>query len=230
VLRELSVAEQRYQAILAVIEEGLSVTEVAAKAGVSRQTLHSWLDRYAAGGVEGLADRSHRPSSCPHQMPAAVEVRLVELRPGSKSAWASTGRGSRRRPRHRPAARSLVRQRPHQDDRPQHGRRHPQEAGQQARPVLTEGVKNQPSRFRQPSTEASQAHPEVHRRTQRSSDFSGDHVHVGSDILAAGRQAHLLPGAQLRRPGVLNEVDERRLGGLPAPRVALDNRNVRADR
>jgi transposase InsO family protein len=80
VLRELSVAEQRYQAILAVIEEGLSVTEVAAKAGVSRQTLHSWLGRYAAGGLEGLADRSHRPSSCPHQMPAAVEVRLVELR------------------------------------------------------------------------------------------------------------------------------------------------------
>ena len=34
-LRELSVAGQRYQAVLAVIEDGLSVTEVAAKAGVS---------------------------------------------------------------------------------------------------------------------------------------------------------------------------------------------------
>ena len=43
VLRELSVAEQRYQAILAVIEDGLSVTEVAGKVGVSRQTLHAWL-------------------------------------------------------------------------------------------------------------------------------------------------------------------------------------------
>ena len=60
VLRELSVAGQRYQAVLAVIEDGLSVTEVAAKAGVSRQTLHHWLSRYAAGGLEGLADRSHR--------------------------------------------------------------------------------------------------------------------------------------------------------------------------
>jgi len=80
VLRELSVAGQRYQAVLAVIEDGLSVTEVAAKGGVSRQTVHSWLGRYAAGGLGGLADRSHRPGSCPHQMDAGVEVRLVELR------------------------------------------------------------------------------------------------------------------------------------------------------
>ena len=68
VFRELSVAEQRYQAILAVIEDGLSVTEVADKVGVSRQTLHAWLTRYAADGLDGLGDRSHRPRSCPHQM------------------------------------------------------------------------------------------------------------------------------------------------------------------
>jgi transposase len=64
VLRELSVAEQRYQAVLSVIEDGLSVTGAAAKAGVSRQALHGWLGRYAAGGLEGLAGRSHRPASC----------------------------------------------------------------------------------------------------------------------------------------------------------------------
>ena len=80
VVRELSVAEQRYQAVLAVIEDGLSVTAVAEKVGVSRQTVHAWLSRYAEGGLEYLADRSHRPAWCPHQMDAAVEVRLVELR------------------------------------------------------------------------------------------------------------------------------------------------------
>ena len=79
-LRELSVAGQRYQAVLAVIEDGLSVTEVAAKGGVSRQTVHSWLGRYAAGGLGGLADRSHRPGSCPHQMDPVVEARVLELR------------------------------------------------------------------------------------------------------------------------------------------------------
>ena len=50
---ELGVAEQRYRAVLAVIEDGLSVTEAAAKVGVSRQTLHAWLDRYAGQGLAG---------------------------------------------------------------------------------------------------------------------------------------------------------------------------------
>ncbi|WP_192817320.1 helix-turn-helix domain-containing protein, partial [Mycobacterium sp. VKM Ac-1816D] len=55
----MSVAEQRYQAVLAVISDGLSISQVASKVGVSRQTLHSWLARYEAHGLEGLVDRSH---------------------------------------------------------------------------------------------------------------------------------------------------------------------------
>jgi transposase-like protein len=45
-MRELSVAEQRYQAVMAVIGDGVSVSQVAEKVGVSRQTLHAWLARY----------------------------------------------------------------------------------------------------------------------------------------------------------------------------------------
>jgi transposase len=86
VFRELSVTEQRYQAVLSVIEDDLQVGEAAAKTGVTRQALHSWLNRYAEGGLEALADRSHRPRSCPHQMDPAVEVRLVELR-GLHPGW-----------------------------------------------------------------------------------------------------------------------------------------------
>jgi transposase InsO family protein len=56
------------------------VTEVAERYGVSRQAVHGWLRRYAADGLEALADRSHRPRSCPHQLPAHVEARLCELR------------------------------------------------------------------------------------------------------------------------------------------------------
>lgn len=85
-MRELSVVEQRYQAVLAVISDGLSISQVASKVGVSRQTLHSWLARYEAEGLEGLADRSHRPGSCPHQMPAAVEAAVLELR-RSRPYW-----------------------------------------------------------------------------------------------------------------------------------------------
>ena len=76
----MSVVEQRYQAVLAVIADGLSVKVAAEKIGVSRQTLHAWLARYEAEGLDGLADRSHRPVWCPHQMPAEVEAVVWELR------------------------------------------------------------------------------------------------------------------------------------------------------
>jgi transposase InsO family protein len=79
-MRELSVAEQRYQAVLAVISDGETITDVAARFGVSRQTVHNWLAKYEAGGLENLRDGSHRPRSCPHQMQGAVEVELAVLR------------------------------------------------------------------------------------------------------------------------------------------------------
>jgi len=79
-LVELGVVEQRYRAVLEVLEEGLPVTEVARRYGVARQTVHEWLSRYANGGLGGLADRSSRPASCPHQMPAQVEARIAGLR------------------------------------------------------------------------------------------------------------------------------------------------------
>jgi transposase InsO family protein len=85
-MKELSVAEQRYRAVLAVIADGVSITQVAEKTGVSRQTLHVWLARYEAEGLEGLADRSHRPARCPHQMSAGVEAALLELR-RSRPYW-----------------------------------------------------------------------------------------------------------------------------------------------
>src|SRR5829696_8537286 len=79
-MRELSVAEQRYRAVLAVISDGRTVHEVAAAVGVSRQTMHAWLGKYEAGGLEGLGDGSHRPRGCPHQMPAVIEAAVLEAR------------------------------------------------------------------------------------------------------------------------------------------------------
>jgi transposase len=79
-MREMSVAEQRYLAVLAVLAEGGTVTEVASRWGVSRQTVYAWLARYERGGLEGLADRSHRPAGCPHQMGSAVQAVVRELR------------------------------------------------------------------------------------------------------------------------------------------------------
>jgi len=85
-LVELGVMEQRYRAVLEVLE-GAPVTDVARRYGVARQTVHEWLRRYAGeGGIANLADHSSRPGSCPHQMPAVVEARVLAIR-GAHPMW-----------------------------------------------------------------------------------------------------------------------------------------------
>jgi transposase InsO family protein len=79
VLVELKLVEQRYRAVIDVLD-GMSVTEVARRNGVSRQSVHTWLRRYANGGMAALADKSSRPESCPHQMAPVIEAKVVELR------------------------------------------------------------------------------------------------------------------------------------------------------
>jgi transposase-like protein len=52
-MKELSVAEQRYQAVLAVISDGFAIPQVARKAPVSRQMLHPWLDCHGRSASSG---------------------------------------------------------------------------------------------------------------------------------------------------------------------------------
>ena len=85
-MREMSVTEQRYKAVLSVIGDGRTVTEVSRDWGVSRQTMHAWLGRYEGEGMDGLANRTHRPVHCPHQMPADIEVMVLEMR-RAKPFW-----------------------------------------------------------------------------------------------------------------------------------------------
>ncbi len=79
-LVELSVMEQRYQAVLAVVQEGWKIVEVARRMGVSRQTVHRWISRYEHDGLASLVDHSHRPSSCPHQIAPEIEALICEIR------------------------------------------------------------------------------------------------------------------------------------------------------
>ena len=84
-LRELKVVEQRYQAVLQVLD-GISVTEVAERFGVARQTVHRWVARYRDSGIEGLADRSRAPKSHPWRISAEVGAVICDLR-GSHRRW-----------------------------------------------------------------------------------------------------------------------------------------------
>ena len=78
-LRELNVVEQRYQAVLEVLD-GTPVTEVAERFRVARQTVHRWVARYREGGLDGLADRSHAPKAHPWRVSAEVEAVICDLR------------------------------------------------------------------------------------------------------------------------------------------------------
>ncbi|MEO9180938.1 MAG: helix-turn-helix domain-containing protein, partial [Acidimicrobiales bacterium] len=79
-LWESSKMEQRYDAVLGVIRDGFTVTEVAQKFGVSRQSVHAWMKRYEAGGLEALNEQSRRPRVSPAQIDGQVESRILELR------------------------------------------------------------------------------------------------------------------------------------------------------
>src|SRR5438105_2193484 len=65
-MREMSVAEQRYKAVQAVLAQGQTVTQVARDWNVSRQTIHAWLARYEGEGARG----SQRPLSPASPLPA----------------------------------------------------------------------------------------------------------------------------------------------------------------
>lgn len=79
-LSRQSKVEQRYDAMMGVIRDGLAVKEVAEKFRVTRQSLHTWLRRNEAGEIEALADRSHRPRRVSHHIEGAAEGRVLELR------------------------------------------------------------------------------------------------------------------------------------------------------
>jgi transposase InsO family protein len=78
-LVELSVVEQRYRAVTAVLA-GARITEVAAEVGVSRQSVSGWVARYRVAGLAGLADRSRRPRSSPSRASPELETRVCDLR------------------------------------------------------------------------------------------------------------------------------------------------------
>src|SRR5690625_3581393 len=66
--------------VLSVVNNQLTVTEAAARYGLSRQRIYQLLSRYREGGIEAVEPRSHRPKSNPRATSALVRERIVELR------------------------------------------------------------------------------------------------------------------------------------------------------
>jgi RHS repeat-associated protein len=76
----MSVTEQRYKAVLAVIGDGRTVSEVATDWGVSRRTMHRWLVRY--GGLASSTGSITNPFrfAGQYQDPSATESGFYYLR------------------------------------------------------------------------------------------------------------------------------------------------------
>lgn len=78
--REMSPMDQRLE-FIREYETGLfTMTELVAQYGISRKTAYKWLDRYAAGGMLALCDRSRRPQTSPHATPDEAIAAIVALR------------------------------------------------------------------------------------------------------------------------------------------------------
>lgn len=85
-ITDLSMVEQRYKAVLEVLDAGAKITDVATRYGVDRKSVYRWLVRYATDGLAALANRSSTPGHCPHQISPQIEVRIIDLR-RAHPAW-----------------------------------------------------------------------------------------------------------------------------------------------
>lgn len=77
---EESLMELRRQFIQDVHSGTTPMTELCAAYGISRKTGYKWLDRYEAGGLPALADRSRRPQTSPTATPPELVRALLEAR------------------------------------------------------------------------------------------------------------------------------------------------------
>lgn len=78
-LQNRTIVDQRVEAVKRVAA-GESVVSVAERFGVTRQSVHGWINRFEADGEAGLVDRSRRPHSSPRKTPDELEQALVAER------------------------------------------------------------------------------------------------------------------------------------------------------
>lgn len=83
--REVSVAEQRREFVMLASLAGANISALCARFGISRQTGHLWLRRFAEGEC-GFEDRSRRPLRSPRRLAEAVEARVLAVR-DAHPAW-----------------------------------------------------------------------------------------------------------------------------------------------
>jgi len=72
--------------LMAMHQQGVTLTALSAEFGVAREVLSRWWTRYAADDLAGLQPRSRRPHTSPTQIRRALERRILALRDQRLSA------------------------------------------------------------------------------------------------------------------------------------------------
>jgi transposase InsO family protein len=83
--QEKSVPDQRHEFVMLASLPGANVSALCERFGISRQTGHLWLRRFAAGEKD-FADRSRRPWHSPRRLSGKMEARILALR-DEHPAW-----------------------------------------------------------------------------------------------------------------------------------------------
>jgi transposase InsO family protein len=83
--QEVSVADQRREFVMLASLAGANISALCGQFGISRQTGHLWLRRFAAGEHD-FADRSRRPLHSPRRLSGELEARILAVR-DAHPAW-----------------------------------------------------------------------------------------------------------------------------------------------
>src|SRR5215472_12968768 len=78
--REVCVEELRELMVLEVLAKRRSKAEIAAAFGISRKSVYKWVERYRAGGQDGLGDLSRAPHHLARAISAQAAKEIVRLR------------------------------------------------------------------------------------------------------------------------------------------------------
>ena len=78
--------DQRVRFISEYLESYFSVAEICRQFNISRKTGYKWLGRYEAYGPLGLADRSRKPKSCPHETESRI-IESIKYHRGKHPTW-----------------------------------------------------------------------------------------------------------------------------------------------
>jgi transposase InsO family protein len=77
---EVSIMSLRWEFVELASQRGVNFSELCRRFQISRNNGYKWVKRYQQQGIEGLADRSHRPQQSPQRSPEAIQQKVLRVR------------------------------------------------------------------------------------------------------------------------------------------------------